>query len=377
MTFSAMRIVAAPDSFKESMTARVAAEAIRDGALDAGLGASQVVLVPLSDGGEGLLDVLVGVGDFDVQTMTVPNALGEPVVARWLLEGRRAVIEVAQAVGLADIPMGRRDIMASDTTGVGELVLAALDAGCCEIVLGLGGTATNDGGAGMLAALGARFVDEAGAALGTTPAALLAGGAVGMDLAGLDARLAQARVVVASDVTAPLVGALGASATFGPQKGATPQQVAELDGLLAGLARAAGVAGADVAGRPGAGAAGGLGWALMLVGADLGPGFELVAGLTGLGELVSGADLVITGEGSFDEQSLRGKVVQGVAGLCRAAGVECQVFAGRVDLADGDALRKAGITGVTGITPAGQPFAEALSAGPVNLRRAVAGFLRH
>ena len=266
-----LRVVAAPDSFKESMSAAAAAEAIRRGVLSVHHGA-EVAMVPVSDGGEGLLDV-VRDDKMVVHRTHVRNALGAQIEAEWLQSGARAIIEVARVVGLQDIPAEQRNIMASDTRGVGSLIRAALDAGCLQIVLGLGGTATNDGGAGMLADLGVRFLDAAGLVLEPTPEKLA--GLHQIDLANLDVRLGGVQLVMASDVTSPLVGPAGASATFGPQKGASPEQVDHLDQLLSNLAfLVEAQQDQPVSTIPGAGAAGGLGWALLVIGANPRPGFE-------------------------------------------------------------------------------------------------------
>lgn len=368
-----LRVVAAPDSFKESMTAAAAAAAIRRGVLAANPDA-EVTLAPVSDGGEGLLDVLADERAVR-HTTAVRNALGETIEAQWLQTGARAIIEVARVVGLADIAPERRDIMGSDTRGVAALVRAALDAECVQIVLGLGGTATNDGGAGLLAGLGARFLDAGGLVLDPTPRGLA--GLRQVDLTNLDPRLGQVQLVMASDVTSPLVGPAGASATFGPQKGATPDQVDQLDQLLSNLAFLVDDQRQESLGTiPGAGAAGGLGWALLVLGAQPRPGFELVAELLGLERAIADADLVITGEGSFDEQSLQGKVVQGIAGLAARHQTACHVLAGRVAGLDEAALREHGIASATAITPAGIPLSQALSQGEQYLGRAAESLVR-
>lgn len=368
-----LRVVVAPDSFKESLTAATAAAAIRRGVLAARPDAT-VTLVPVSDGGEGLLGVVV-----DEQMIThhtvVRNALGEPIEAPWLQSGARAIIEVATVVGLADIPAAQRNVMAADTRGVGSLIRAALDAGCVQIVLGLGGTATNDGGAGMLTTLGARFLDAAGLVLEPTPEKLA--GLHQIDLTNLDPRLAHVQLVMASDVTSPLVGPSGASATFGPQKGASPEQVDRLDQLLSNLAFLVEVQqDQSVSAMPGAGAAGGLGWALLVLGASPRPGFEMVAELVGLEPALAAADLVITGEGSFDEQSLQGKVVAGIATMARRHETPCHVLAGRVTGIDQPTLVDHGIASATAITPSGTPLEVALAEAEQNLQRAAEVLVR-
>ena len=368
-----LRVVVAPDSFKESMSAATAAAAIRRGVLAVHPDAD-VIVVPVSDGGEGLLDVLAS-DRMVIHRSVARNALGEPIEAQWLQSGARAIIEVAQVVGLADIPAERRSIMTSDTRGVGSMVRAALDAGCVQIILGLGGTATNDGGAGMLATLGVRFLDAAGLVLEPTPQKLA--GLHQIDLANLDPRLAHVQLVMASDVTSPLVGPAGASATFGPQKGASVEQVAQLDRLLSNLAYLVEAQQEQTLSTlPGAGAAGGLGWALLTLGAHPRSGFDLVAELVGLEPAIAAADVVITGEGSFDHQSLQGKVVAGIGRIAARHHVTCHVLAGRVsDVAD-EALHDHGIASATAITPAGTPLAVALAGGEENLERVAAALAR-
>lgn len=368
-----LRVVAAPDSFKESMSAAVAAAAIRRGVLAVHPDA-EVTLAPVSDGGEGLLDV-VRDDRMIVHRSAARNALGDQIEAEWLQSGARAIIEVARVVGLADIAPEERTIMAADTRGVGALIRAALDAGCVQIVLGLGGTATNDGGAGMLANLGVRFLDAAGLVLEPNPEKLA--GLHQIDLNNLEPRLVEVQLVMASDVTSPLVGPAGASATFGPQKGATPEQVDRLDQLLSNLAFLVEAQQQQPFSTiPGAGAAGGLGWALMVIGANPRPGFELVAELIGLEPRIAAADLVITGEGSFDAQSLQGKVVQGIARMAARHEVACHVLAGRVDEVDEASLQEFGIASATAITPAGTPLEVALAEAEQNLCRAAESLVR-
>lgn len=368
-----LRVVAAPDSFKESMSAAVAAAAIRDG-VRAARPDAEVIMIPVSDGGEGLLEVLAD-DRATIHRTTVRNALGDEIEATWLQSGPRAIIEVARVVGLQDIAPQRRAIMASDTRGVGRLIRAALDEGCLQIVLGLGGTATNDAGAGMLSDLGVRFLDAAGLVLEPTPEKLA--GLHEIDLTNLDPRLAQVQLVMANDVTSPLVGPRGASATFGPQKGATPEQVEQLDGLLTNLAFLVETQRAQSwSSTPGAGAAGGLGWALLVIGATPRPGYELVAELVGLDPAIAAADLVITGEGSFDLQSLQGKVVQGIAAMAAHHHTPCHVLAGRVEVLSAQTLGEHGVTSATAITPVGTPLETALAEGAQNLRRAAEVLVR-
>lgn len=327
--------------------------------------------VPLADGGEGFVATLAAALEAEIHEITAADALGRARPARLALVDDLAVIEAAEAVGLASIAPAERSIMSSSTAGVGTLLLAALDAGVRRIVLGLGGSATNDGGAGMLHALGVVFRDRTGQPLEPVPSALARVASV--DASGLDGRLAGVELSAACDVTSPLCGPEGASAVFGPQKGASPAQVLELDGILRHLAEASGYA--DAATLPGSGAAGGLGWALRaFLGATLRPGVELVTDIVGLAEAVKDADLVLTGEGSVDEQTRYGKTPAGVARIARAAGIPVVILAGRV-APSASTLTSIGVTELIQITPAGVPLARALQDGESNLERATAEFM--
>ncbi|UYG17594.1 glycerate kinase [Brachybacterium huguangmaarense] len=378
-----MRIVLAPDSFKESMTAPQAAAAMTRG-VQAVQPDAQCVELPLSDGGEGFTDAVAAALGARVIEVTVHNALGRPVTGRLALGDEVAVLEVASAVGLDRIARAERDVLRADSRGAGELLRAALDhvrpGG--RIVVGLGGSATNDGGAGLLVALGARLLDADGAELAPSPGALAALERV--DLSGLDPRLGQVSIRAACDVTHVLLGPHGASAVFGPQKGADPAQVKQADAALARLVRTVdaavprpgGESPARWADEPGAGAAGGLGWALLaLCGARLERGLELVARTVGLDEAIEGADLVLTGEGRVDAQSLSGKVPGGVAAHAARAGVPCLVLAGSV-APDADALLGSGVSALLPIVPGVVDLERALADGPANLERAVANALR-
>ncbi|HYN16757.1 MAG TPA: glycerate kinase, partial [Actinomycetes bacterium] len=256
-------------------------------------------------------------------------------------DGGTAIVEMAMASGLGLVPEGERDAWAASTYGTGELLRAVLDHGARELVLGIGGSATTDGGAGMAAALGARLLDQAGAELPPGGAALLR--LARIDTAGLDPRLGQVRVTVACDVDNPLVGPEGAAHVYGPQKGAGPDDVLLLDSALRRYARVlADGLGLDLAAIPGAGAAGGLGaGAIAFLGADLRTGIELVLELVGFDRAVAGADLVVTGEGRLDAQSLRGRAPVGVARAAAAHGVPVVALAGAVEVADRE-LRAAG-----------------------------------
>ncbi|TBT83711.1 glycerate kinase [Propioniciclava sinopodophylli] len=367
-----MRIVCAPDSFKHSLTAAEAAAAMARG-VRAVWPDAEAVEVPLSDGGEGFTDAIADALGARVVDVPVQDARGRPATGRLALAGDVAAFEMASASGLEAIADDDRDILASDTRGVGQLVRAALDAGATTLVIGLGGSATNDGGAGMLAELGVRFLDAGGRVLATTPAGLA--DLASVDATGLDPRLVDARVRVACDVDNPLLGERGASAVFGPQKGATtPELVTRLDATLARLAELSGHA--AVADAPGAGAAGGLGFALLaFAGAELVPGIELVCDTVGFHDTVAGADLVLSGEGSIDAQTLSGKTPAGVADVAGAQGVPVVLFGGRV-APDADALRADGrVAAIVGITPDGQSLPQALANAAANLERAVADHL--
>ena len=376
-----MKIVLAPDSFKESMSAAEAVAAMERGVRAAcagrGMADPEVVGVPMADGGEGFTEVIAQALDAQTRTVTVPDALGRDVDAAFAYDPDEglAVLECAQAVGLQDVAHEDRDILGSSTVGVGRLIAAALDAGAQRIVIGLGGSATNDAGAGMLTALGVRLLDADDHDVEPVPARF--GDIARIDISGLDPRLAQVTVEVASDVTNPLLGERGASAVFGPQKGASPEQVEQLDSALAHFADVAGHSGeGGPASAPGAGAAGGLGYALTaFCGATLRAGVEIVVELTGLEGAVQGADLVITGEGSIDAQTLSGKTPAGVAAVAARAGVPCLALAGRVG--DGaEELYEHGFTAILPIVPGAMDLREALAAGPDNLARATEAAVR-
>lgn len=300
-----MRILVAPDSFGGTLTAHAAAAAIARGWGEGG----DLDLAPMSDGGPGFVDVLSGHGE--VREHVVPGPLGEPVTARWRLDGSTAYVESAQACGLHLV--ARNDPEAASTRGVGMLLAAALAAGARRVVVGLGGSATTDGGAGLLSVQG------------SVPA--------GVEL------------VAATDVDNPLLGEHGAAAVYGPQKGADPASVARLEERLRAFA-----AGRPEADLPGAGAAGGLGFALFVLGAARVSGAELVAERVGLAARIAAADLVLTGEGRFDRTSVRGKVVGTVARAARDHGVPCLVLAGEV--ADGlvHATAAEGVRGAWSLT---------------------------
>jgi glycerate 2-kinase len=328
-TVGAMRVLVCPDKFRGTLTARQAGDAIARGWRRARPG-DEVEVVPLADGGEGTLDALVPPHDrlATRSTRRVTGPLGEPVDAQYGIRGETAVIEMARASGLELIRADARDPLRTTSRGTGELMAAALDAGARRLLVCLGGSATNDGGVGMAAALGGRFVDAAGDAIGD-------GGGALVELARLDVtpvleRLRGDEVVGVTDVDNPLCGPAGASAVFGPQKGASPEDVVVLDRALAHLAAiAARDLGADRSEEPGAGAAGGLGFALLaFAGGRLRRGVDVVMEAVGFADRLAGASFVVTGEGSFDAGSLRGKVPAGVLEACGQAGVPAAILCG-------------------------------------------------
>ncbi|WP_216082007.1 glycerate kinase [Citrobacter sp. MGH 55] len=309
-----MKIVIAPDSFKESLSAMQVATAIEQGFREIYPDA-QYVKLPMADGGEGTVESMVEATEGHYHFIDVTGPLGTPVQARWgmLGDGKTAVIEMAAASGLHHVPPEHRNPLLTTSYGTGELILAALDQGVEHIILGIGGSATNDGGAGMLQALGIDLLDENGDALPEGGGALSKLATI--DTSHADPRLKTVSITVACDVNNPLCGPTGASAIFGPQKGATEAMVAALDGALAVYGkRLQEFTGRDVMNAPGAGAAGGMGAALLgLLGADLKPGVEIVINALQLDRLVADASLVITGEGRLDSQSICGKTPIGVA----------------------------------------------------------------
>jgi len=324
-----MKIVIAPDSFKDSLSAIKVADAIAEGLAEA-LPGAHLVKCPMADGGEGTVEAIVTAGNGQLRRHQVQGPLGAAVDAHWgwLPDSRTAIIEMAEASGLQLVAPGQRDACTSSTFGTGQLIKAALDEGAQRIILAIGGSATNDAGAGALQALGLGLFDDQGNALARGGLALAK--VARIELAGLDTRLADVRFEIAADVNNPLCGDHGASAIFGPQKGASPEQVLELDRALGHFAdHCARVLPRDVRQEPGSGAAGGRGFAAKAVfGAQFRAGVEVVAELVGLADAVKGADLVFTGEGRFDAQTLRGKTPFGVARIAQQQGVPVIVLAG-------------------------------------------------
>jgi glycerate kinase len=316
-----LRVLIAPDSFKGSLTSVEVARSLAAGWVRA-RPADTIRLAPLADGGEGTLVAIEASGGWRRRECAVDDPLGRPITAMWLAreDGAAAFVEMARASGLSLVAAGERDPTAATSRGTGDLLRAVLDAGIGEIALGIGGSATTDGGAGLLRALGATVSDDLAA----------------VDLAGLDPRLAEVRLRIACDVTNPLLGPDGAAAVYGPQKGATPALVAALDARLARYADALEAAtGRRERDTPGAGAAGGVGFSLLAL-ADrfaslrLEPGIDLVMAEAGFDSALADADLVITGEGRIDDQTAFGKTAMGVARRARAAGVACVAVGGGI-----------------------------------------------
>ncbi|CAI1646997.1 Glycerate kinase [Serratia quinivorans] len=323
------KVVIAPDSFKESLSAMAVAEAIERGFRQI-YPQVQYVKLPMADGGEGTVDSMVAATGGEIVRVEVSGPLGQPVSAFYGLlgEGETAVIEMAAASGLHLAPKGQRDPRITTSYGTGELILAALERGVKTIILGIGGSATNDGGAGMMQALGARLLDDQQQPLPPGGAALAR--LAQIDLSAVDPRLQQVSVTAACDVDNPLCGPHGASAVFGPQKGATLEMVTQLDAALSHFGSLLQQAtGREVLNAPGAGAAGGMGAALLgMLNARLRPGIEIVIETLRLEEALRDADLVITGEGRLDSQSIHGKTPIGVARVAKRHGLPVIGIAG-------------------------------------------------
>jgi len=370
-----MRVVLAPDSFKGSLAASQVAffmeEAIREVSPQI-----QVERVPIADGGEGTVDAFLASSGGEKRYLTVTGPLGEPVKAFFgILPDHTGVIEMAAASGLPLVPPDRRNPLLTTTYGTGELIKGALAAGCRRLVIGIGGSATNDGGLGMAQALGGIFLDGTCYPLGLGGRELAS--LEKIDLRGLDSRLQGMEILVACDVDNPLWGPTGAAVVFGPQKGADPEMVRQLD---EGLKHMAGVVrrelGKDIGEMPGAGAAGGLGAALVaFLGAILSPGIEVMIAVTGLEEKIAGADLVITGEGNTDYQTARGKAPVGVGRIARKYGVPVIALSGGLGM-EVERVYEAGLDAVFSIVPGPLTLEEALDRAPELLKKATANLIR-
>lgn len=354
-----MKIVIAPDSFKDSLSAQGVAQAVASGLREVWPDA-QLVECPMADGGEGTIEAVLAACGGQWMTTDVSGPLGQPIQAQWgwLADTRTAIIEMAMASGLQMLTLAQRDATVTTTYGTGQLIAAALDAGAQRVILAIGGSATNDAGTGMLTALGARFLDADDQPL--PPGGLALRMVARIELGSLDPRLKDVQFEVAADVNNPLCGPNGASHIFGPQKGASAEQVLALDAALGHFAeQSAQVLGKDESEHPGSGAAGGMGFAAKAyLNASFRPGVDVVGDLTGLAEALEDADLVITGEGRFDAQTLRGKTPFGVAKLAQRRHVPVIVLAGTL----GD--------GYADLYAHGISAAFALTSGPMTLEQA-------
>lgn len=366
---SIKHIIIAPDSFKESMTAKEAAQEIANGFRDVYASAIRIECIPMADGGEGTMQSLVEVLKADVYQKVVMDPLGEPILASYAIskDQSTAIIEMAEASGLERISPEKRDPLITTTYGTGELMKAALDHDIEKMILGIGGSATNDGGAGMIEALGAtlHFNDHQTIKRGGAQLRYIKD----IDLSCIDSRLKDIEIIVACDVDNPLLGSNGASAVFGPQKGADEVMIAILDDALCQYHQVLmDVTGKNVKDIPGAGAAGGLGASLLAVlNAELKRGIEIVLRETNFCEKVAKADLVITGEGKIDGQTSYGKVPVGVAKVAKKMGLHVIAFCG--SLGEGyESVYEHGIDAVFSISERPECLESALENGPEYLR---------
>lgn len=371
-----MKFVIAPDSFKGCMTAKQACAAIRDGLLRV-FPDAEYVMVPMADGGEGTVRSLVDATHDRICSAQVLDPLQRETVAEYGIlgnandSGLTAIIEMSAASGIQFVDEHTRNPLVATTYGTGQLMKHALDDGVRTIILGVGGSATNDGGAGMAEALGVRFLDEHGNPIPRGGGFLDRLATV--DVSGLDTRIANTCILIASDVTNPLVGPTGASAVFGPQKGATPRMVAQLDSNLAHYATVIQTQlGIEVAHAPGTGGAGGLGAGLLaFTQSTMHAGVEIVSSIVGLAELAEGADYCFTGEGGIDFQTKYGKTPMGVAKAVREHNSDIGVIAFAGNVGEGiDQLYDVGIDAVFGIVSGAMSLDKAIAAGPENLSRA-------
>ncbi len=360
---ASVKIVIAPDSFKGSLTALEAANAIEEG-LKRFFPEAEIIKVPMADGGEGTVQSLVDATGGRIVKRIVTGPLGDKVEAQFgiLGDGRTAVIEMASASGLPLVPPDKRNPMVTTTYGTGELIKAALDMGCRKFIIGIGGSATNDGGGGMAQALGVKLLDEEGNDIPFGGGGLLKLDRI--DISTLDPRIAESEIVVACDVDNPLTGPRGAARVYSPQKGATPDMVEILDKALEHFAEVVKRdLGRDIKDVPGAGAAGGLGAGLMaFLNARLQLGVDIVIEATGLEGKVKGADLVITGEGGIDSQTIYGKTPIGVAKVAKKFGIPVLAVAGGIS-DDASVVYEHGIDGLMSIIPRPMTLDEAMAQG--------------
>lgn len=362
-----MKVIIAPDSFKECLSAKEVANVIAEGIM-AEIPDAECVCVPVADGGEGTMEALVDATHGRVIPVTVAGPLGEQVNAQFGLLGdqQTAVVEMASASGIELVPPQERDPLKATSYGTGELIKRALEENISKIIVAIGGSATNDGGVGMLQALGVRFTREDGSEIG------FGGGELGeiahIDISNLDPRLQHVEVLTACDVDNPLTGERGASAVFGPQKGATPEMVKRLDANLHHYANCVKAAtGCDIEFEKGAGAAGGMGAALLaFLDATLMPGIDIVLNTVEFEKTLVGADLVITGEGRIDSQTIHGKTPVGVSRLAQKHGIKTIALAGSVG--DGvEVLKSAGIIACFSVVPSPCELKDAIAQGRENL----------
>ena len=357
MASEGIKVVVAPSAFKGSLAAMEVAESLAEGVRRVWADA-RIELLPISDGGEEWVRSMVSAADGSLVDVEVQGPLDDPVKARYgIIESdgvTTAVIEMGAASGLTLVPRDRRDPRRATTYGTGELMLHALERGAKRLLVGIGGSATNDGGAGMASALGVRLTGPDGDPLPPGGAALADLEAV--DLSGMDPRVAEVEVVVASDVSNPLLGDDGASAVYGPQKGAAPEVVKELDAALGHFADVVEMAvDRRLRDEPGAGAAGGLGFGLMaFCGAELRPGVELALDSVGADEVLEGASLVLTAEGMLDTQTLAGKAPVGVARRARRRGVPVIAVGGAVAPLDASTVRRFAEEGIVAVCPSAE-----------------------
>ena len=369
-----LNVLVAPDSFKGTFTSVTVARALAEGWTTIRPD-DEVALTPMADGGEGTLDAVEASGGWDRHQVAAKDPLMRTLTAAFLRSGDRAVGEMASASGLSTVPAAERDAMAASTFGTGQILATAIGLGCRDIVIGFGGSATTDGGAGLLEALGARFRDEQENDLAPGGGAL--GNLASVDVSDLPEVLSEVHLTVASDVTNPLLGEHGTAAVFGPQKGATPGQVAELDRNLRRYADVVeGAIGRPLRYEPGTGAAGGAIFALLAVADrfasfEVRPGVEVVMELTGFDEAVRSADLVLTGEGKVDGQTSYGKTAMGVAERGRESGARTICFAGGVTPEGAEFMHSLGVVTMP-VTERPMTLEECIAAGTTPISRSAA-----
>lgn len=371
-----MRIVIAPDSFKGSLDAEDAANIIKEGVLSV-MPQAEVELIPMADGGEGTVDAMVAATGGRIVKAVVKGPLLEDVESRFgiLGDGETAVIDIASASGLTLIPPGRRNPMTATTYGTGQLILKALDLGCRKFVIGIGGSATVDGGTGMAAALGVRFLDAEGKDIGHGGGFL--DRLTDIDIGGLDPRIRESVFRAACDVDNPLTGETGAARVYGPQKGASGDMIQVLDRNLNHLGCIVQrVTGQNLKNLPGAGAGGGLGFGLMsFLNARLESGVKIVLETAGFQHRAAGAGLIITGEGNIDSQTYHGKTVLGVSRIAKGLGIPVVAIAGGVK-GDMSLLHREGVTAAVSICSGPMSIDTAMEKAAVLLRDAAANCMK-